>query len=258
MKFSIITPTYNRPNLLARAVESVLKQSHTDWEMIIVNDSPNNERYISFENDVSDQRIIYLKNNHNLGVNFSRNRALDNVSKSSGWIIFLDDDDYLTPLALATFRDLIQSHPNKKWFVTNLSLANGEIATSFPKSNTSYSYAWEYLILKRCKGDVTHCLGKELVNTTRFSIYIKQAEEWLFFYQIGLKEKMYYKNHVTKVICEYDPAKGLNLRKRMWNEQFKTLSRIASEGHRLNLLHHPTFLIYICMRLARIFIKTAK
>lgn len=257
MKFSIITPTYNRANLLTRAVESALKQSYTNWEMIIVNDSPDDERYNSFEKNNSDQRIIYLKNDQNAGVNFSRNRALDNVSKNSDWVIFLDDDDYLTPDALATFCDLIQGHPDKKWFVTNLRLVNGKTATSFPKSNTSYSYALEYLILKRCKGDVTHCLGIKLINASRFSKYIKQAEEWLFFYQIGLKEKMYYQDHVTKIIAEYDSTRGLSLRKRTRGEQLKTLSSIIREGYKLHVLHHPTFFIYICMRLARIFIKNS-
>ena len=46
MKFSIITPTYKRADKLSRAVNSLRNQTYTDWEMIIVNDSPAETEYL--------------------------------------------------------------------------------------------------------------------------------------------------------------------------------------------------------------------
>lgn len=255
MKFSIITPTYKRSDKLARAVNSTILQTHNDWEMIIVNDSPDDRSYESFEKTISDPRIHYFKNEQNSGVNFSRNRALDSVSKNSDWIIFLDDDDYLSPDALSTFLSLIQKHLENNWFITNRALSDGNPTTNFPKSDAEYSYAWDYLILKRGKGDATHCLSTKLIGDIRFSKLIKQAEEWIFFYQLGLKSKIFYYNHNSTITDGYDESSGLNFRKRTQIEQIKTLRMIFQEGWELRLIFTPAFVLYLFTRLVRIIAK---
>lgn len=256
MKFSIITPTYKRRDLLERSVQSVLNQAYTELEMIIVNDSPNDSSYETLTTSFSDPRIRYFVNDTNRGVNYSRNRALDSVSKDSDWVIFLDDDDYLAPDALSTFRELIIAHPECKWFVTNRAYANGKLVTKYPKSETLYSYIKDVLIFKRCKGDVTHCIKTSALTSVRYSKSIKQAEEWLFYYQIALHQKLFYHNHNSTLTDGYDEISGLNFRKRTRSEQFKTLNSFIHEGHDFNILHHPTFLIYLFIRFIRALIKT--
>lgn len=255
MKFSIITPTYKRKDLLIRTIQSVLRQSFTDWEMIIVNDSPDDPSYKAFSSLINDSRINYYVNDINRGVNFSRNRGLDNISKDSDWVIFLDDDDYLAPDALATFSELTTSHPEGNWLVTNRAYANGTLVTKYPKPETWYSYINDVLILKRCMGDVTHCIKTSLLANIRYSKRIKQAEEWLFYYQIALHEKMFYHNHNSTLTDGYDKVSGLNFRKRTHTEQLETLRAFVREGHELYLIHHPTFLIYLIMRLVRLFLR---
>ncbi|MBI5078303.1 MAG: glycosyltransferase family 2 protein [Candidatus Yonathbacteria bacterium] len=256
MKFSIITPTYRRRDLLERAIKSVLSQTYTDWEMIIVNDSPDDPKYQNLASSITDPRIRYYVNDINSGVNYSRNRALDNLSRDSAWVVFLDDDDYFVPDALAEFNKLITAFPDKKWFMTNRAYADGILETRFRRPETQYSFIWEYLILKRGKGEMTQCISTKLINGIRFSKRVKQGEEWLFYYQIELHEKMYYHNHNSTLTDGYDEVSGLNFRKRSRSEQFKTLLTLIREGNQLHLLHHPTFLIYLFMRLVRLCIKT--
>ncbi|MES3006063.1 MAG: glycosyltransferase, partial [Patescibacteria group bacterium] len=203
-----------------------------------------------------DSRIRYLKNDKNEGVNFSRNRALDSVSIHSDWIIFLDDDDYFAPDTLATFSDLIRVHGNTSWFITNRAYKNGTPITQFPKNNKWYSYVVDYLILKKGKGDVTHCIETKKTIGIRFSQHIKQAEEWLFFYQVGLKNKIFYHDHNSTITDGYDAKAGLNFRKRTRKQQFITLLVLAYEGTLLRIIYRPTFLIYLFMRLVRIVIKS--
>ncbi|MFA5132111.1 MAG: glycosyltransferase family A protein [Candidatus Paceibacterota bacterium] len=255
MRFSIITPTYKRADLLTRAVESLLRQTYTDWEMIIVNDSPTDMSYTAFASSINDARIHYHVNEINSGVNFSRNRALDNITIDSDWIIFLDDDDYLAPDALETFYDLILSKQEAKWLVTNRAKKDGTPLTLFPKDDNWYSYAWQYLILKRCKGDATHCIDTKTVNAIRFSKHVKQAEEWFFFYQLGLHQKFFYHSHNSTITDGYDAKAGLNFRKRTRGEQFETLSILGYEGLALGILYHPSFLVYLTLRLIRIALK---
>lgn len=255
MKFSIITPTYKRSNKLTRAVESVLSQTYADWEMVIVNDSPEDNKYLFFENWITDPRVIYLKNKQNSGVNFSRNYALDNISKDSDWAIFLDDDDYFSIDALETFNKLIKENLSQEWFVTNRTLTDGKKITSFPKTNISYSYIWEYLLLKRCRGDVTHVISSKSIQNIRFPKLTTQGEEWLFFYRLGLKERMFYYDHNSTFTEGYDKKLGLNFRERTWREQFFTIRNLVIEGYGLQLMRHPTFFIYILIRLLRIAFK---
>jgi glycosyltransferase involved in cell wall biosynthesis len=254
MRFSIITPTHKRVEKLTRAVASLLRQTYTDWEMIIVNDSPSDETYQSFASSINDARIHYHVNDTNLGVNKSRNYALDHVTADSKWVIFLDDDDYLAPDALATLHELILSRSSAEWIVTNRARKDGSPVTHFPKSDSWYSYAWQYLILKRCRGDATHCIDTKTIGSIRFSNNVKQAEEWIFFYELGLRAKMYYHDHNSTITDGYAAA-GLNFRKRTRGEQFETVSILAYEGASRGLIYHPTFLVYLCMRLIRIVLR---
>ncbi len=257
MKFTVITPTYKRANKLVRAVNSVLSQTYTDWEMIIVNDSPHDNTYQGFASSINDSRIHYHINDTNRGVNYSRNFAMDKASSGSDWTIFLDDDDYLAPDSLQTFHDLILLHSGKKWFITNRAYVDGKPVTQFPAPEAEYSYIWDCLILKRGKGDVTHCIETKLLTTNhiRYSRHIKQAEEWIFYYQISLLEKLFYHDHNSTITDGYDIENGLNFRKRTREEQFNTLMKFVHEGQHLKLIGRPTFILYLFMRLIRLLIK---
>lgn len=240
-----------------RTVNSVLQQTYHDWELIIINDSPFDTAYQKFSSSINDPRIHYHINSTNKGVNYSRNLGLEKASADSAWTIFLDDDDYLAPDALSTFYELIITNEGKKWFVTNRAFANGKPVTNYPRPETSYSYIWDCLILKRCRGDVTHCIETKTLtqHNIRYSKLIKQAEEWIFYYQISLHEKLYYHDHNSTITDGYDVHNGLNFRKRTRGEQLETLGKFIYEGKELNILLHPTFWIYICIRILRLIIK---
>lgn len=89
---SIITPTYNCGDFIAQTIESVLSQTYTNWELIIVDDnSSDNTQYMVDKYIKQDHRIQYHKLNQNQGVANARNFAL-NLSKGT-YIAFLDSDD---------------------------------------------------------------------------------------------------------------------------------------------------------------------
>lgn len=257
MKFSIITPTYKRPDKLIRAVLSLKNQTYQDWEMIIINDSPTDTSYINFASSINDARIHYHINEINRGVNYSRNKAISFVSSDSRWILLLDDDDYLAPDTLQIFHNLILNNQDKKWFVTNRAYANGTPLTRFPKDETNYSYALDYLITRRCKGDATHCIETKLLqqNNVQFSEHVKQGDEWFFFYQLGLTEKMYYTSHNSTITDGYDDVSGLNFRKRSKGQQLETLSILFYEGIKKKLHHHLTFLLYVILKYIKLILQ---
>ncbi len=257
MKFSIITPTYRRSDLLKRAVSSLLQQTYTDWEILIINDSPADESYFSFAGTINDPRVRYFVNDRNRGVNFCRNFGLEHLSADSRWVIFLDDDDFFAPDTLKYFSELILSHSEQKWFITNRALKNGEPLTLGAKDDTEYSYSKDYLILKRVKGDATHCIETKLIteNNLRFLHNVKQGEEWFFFYQLGLHSKMYYSDHNSTISDGYDTAAGLNFRKRTTEERLTTVVKIAYEAKILRILSKPSLFMYLLAQALLSFIK---
>lgn len=89
---SIITPLYNSEKFIGETIESVLNQTYKNWEMIIVNDcSKDNGPKIVEEYCKKDNRIKLFNNEKNMGVSFTRNKAID-ISKGK-YIAFLDSDD---------------------------------------------------------------------------------------------------------------------------------------------------------------------
>lgn len=93
---SIITPMHNAEKFVARTIESVQKQTYTDWEMIIVDDgSSDGSADIVQTYAKSDTRIHYKRLDQNAGVAQARNIAIQ--SAVGRYIAFLDSDDIWKP-----------------------------------------------------------------------------------------------------------------------------------------------------------------
>ena len=91
---SFIIPTYNRPKYLQRAIESTLKQSHQNIEVIVIDDHSDYDPLPIIE-EFNDNRIKYYRNSINKGSVYSRNRGLSVCT--GDYINFLDDDDEILP-----------------------------------------------------------------------------------------------------------------------------------------------------------------
>jgi Glycosyltransferases, probably involved in cell wall biogenesis len=95
----IITTCKREQKILHRSMQSVIKQTYTDWELIVIDDSPDDwlqrteiERMVSeLKKSNSDKNIVYQKNENNQGACRSRNTGLS-IAKGE-YIAFLDDDD---------------------------------------------------------------------------------------------------------------------------------------------------------------------
>ena len=94
---SVVMATYNRADTLARAVESVLRQGHTDWELVIVDDG-STDATAQVLQGLSDPRIRIYRHPHNRGMHAAKNTGLDHINGE--WFTTLDADDEMTPEAL--------------------------------------------------------------------------------------------------------------------------------------------------------------
>lgn len=94
---SIIMPSYNTAAYIKESIESVIGQTYTNWELIIVDDCSGDDTD-EVVAQFNDERIRYLKNEKNSGAAVSRNRALKEAR--GRWIAFLDSDDLWYPQKL--------------------------------------------------------------------------------------------------------------------------------------------------------------
>lgn len=107
---SIIVPTYNRQAYLFRAIESILYQTYSDWELLIIDDgSTDDTGEHVLELIKGNKKVRYVKT-PNRGVSAARNLGI-NISKGK-FIAFLDSDDEWLPNKLRIQMDFLQSNPN--------------------------------------------------------------------------------------------------------------------------------------------------
>jgi glycosyltransferase involved in cell wall biosynthesis len=94
MKISIIIPTYNRVGLITRAINSIVNQTHAEWELVVVDDGSIDTTEEAIKPLLGDSRIRYYKK-ANSGAAHTRNVGVDYASAE--WVTFLDSDDEAEP-----------------------------------------------------------------------------------------------------------------------------------------------------------------
>jgi glycosyltransferase involved in cell wall biosynthesis len=89
---SVVLPTYNRQNVLGRAIDSVLNQTYSNLELIIIDDGSTDETEgLIHRYQEIDKRVVYYKNEVNLGPHASRNLGI--LKAKGDYIAFQDSDD---------------------------------------------------------------------------------------------------------------------------------------------------------------------
>ena len=97
---TVVVPAYNRAPVIARALDSILKQTHANWEANVVDDgSEDDTARIVRRYAESDSRIRLLANKRNKGAQGARNTGIN--AGGGEWVAFLDSDDYWLPESLA-------------------------------------------------------------------------------------------------------------------------------------------------------------
>lgn len=105
---SVVMLTYQRADMLPKAIDSILAQTYKDFELIILNDgSTDNTKEVVAK--YTDSRIRYYENPSNKGIAYSRNRA---ASLASGkYIMIMDDDDKSLPERMQKQVEYLETHP---------------------------------------------------------------------------------------------------------------------------------------------------
>jgi len=142
--FSIIIPVYNtQPELLQKCLESVLRQSYRNWELILVNDAStqkNTLKYLRIVPDL-DERIKVIHKSENGHISQASNTGLKVAS--GDWVILLDHDDELAFGALNWLVDAINVNPRAQFIYSD----EDKITESGERFSPHFKPAWNNTLL---------------------------------------------------------------------------------------------------------------
>lgn len=139
VKFSVVISLYNKEGNILSTIQSVLKQTHTDFELLVVNDgSTDNSREI-VEN-IEDPRLRLIDKN-NGGVSSARNKGI--LESRNEWIAFLDGDDIWLPHHLEQIAKLITKNPKYMVFCGSFIRSNAELPETYDEG---YKFIPDYFV----------------------------------------------------------------------------------------------------------------
>lgn len=180
---SIIMPSYNTGRFISETIESVLAQSYSDWELIIVDDCSNDNTDDVVSQYLTDKRIRYIKNETNSGAAVSRNRALREAKGK--WIAFLDSDDLWEPDKLET--QIVFMEKNDYHFsytnyieIDEESSPNGKSVTG-PKRisrHGMYNYCWMGCLTVMYDAEVVGLIQiEDIKKNNDYAIWLKVCKK---------------------------------------------------------------------------------
>lgn len=93
MKISVVVPVYNAEKYLVKCIDSVLKQTYNDWELILIDDGSTDGSADIIDNAAASDKRIIAVHQENMGPGETRNHGIDIAT--GDFLAFLDSDDYL-------------------------------------------------------------------------------------------------------------------------------------------------------------------
>ena len=139
MNISVIIPTFNRKETLKRAIQSVLMQSYTPYEIIVIDDGSDDGTKEWLKDKYPNVKYIYQMNS---GVSSARNKGIKFAR--GDWIALLDSDDEWLPSKLKDQANEIESNPAAKFLHTNeIWIRNGVRVNQMKKHKKYGGYIFE-------------------------------------------------------------------------------------------------------------------
>jgi glycosyltransferase involved in cell wall biosynthesis len=202
MKYSVIIPLYNKAPYVAKAINSVLVQTYTDYEMVIMDDGSQDGSFDVAQKAIEGRGNCHLYRQQNEGVSMARNNAVA-LSKAEH-LCFLDADDWWEPTFLEEMSKLIEAYPDAGIYGTNYTIVN-ETKRKTRVANIGVEQGFEKGYIDYCKvyaktlamplwtGAV--CVPRKVFDEMQgFPKGIKLGEDFLLWIQIALKYRVAFLN----------------------------------------------------------------
>ena len=235
---SVILPTYNRAELLPRSIQSVLNQTHDDFELIVVDDGSEDDT-ASVIKRFSDERIRYLKLSRNVGVSRAQNAGL--AEARGAYLAFQGSDDEWHNEKLERQRHALESHPEatvaysdinrvcadgRVLYLRSPTIVRGTLIDPQTRFWQTYMLAMQAVLIRRARlGDVY--FDERLVMFEDLDLNLRLAQHHDYF-------------HLKEPLVNYYETKGITGNRR-W--ELKARRQLMRNFGRTLLTTNPGFLI---------------
>ncbi len=212
--FSIIIPVYNRSHLLGETIDTVLMQSHPDFEIIIVDDgSTENIKKLVDEKYGNEPRVKYFrKQNEERGA--ARNYGLKQAN--GDYAVFFDSDDFMKPRYLGTLNKIITENQGIKLLAAKYNYDNnGKIEYHPFLQPLADGWYDQSLFLK---GNILACNYCIRIKDNDFKLFppereLASMEDWLFLLENLANEKIFIKDEICITMRQHDERSMSNNQK---------------------------------------------
>lgn len=226
--FSVVIPVFNREQSLENALQSVIKQSFQNFEVLIVDDGSEpviankiKQLIVNFQ----DQRLKLLRHKINKNGAAARNTGIG--AASGQYVCFLDSDDIWLPNKLELVFNCINTQNPSDYFLIHhqyRNSKNGVLAEALPKiSKGSYESVAHYSFVTNDVGGIqssTICVPIELAKRCLFDERFSGHQDWDFALQVGAFTRHFYFISEPLTIrnkdSDYGVADGLSWQYSLW------------------------------------------
>lgn len=202
MRFSIIIPLYNKAPYVAKAVRSVLSQSFTDYELVIVDDGSKDGSAEIASHVIEGHANCRLLKQENAGVSIARNNG---VAASQGdCICFLDADDWWEPTFLEEMSALIEEFPDAGVYGTGYTIVNETkhktrvapigVESGFEKGYINYCQVYAKTLAMPLTSISVAIPRPVFDEMNGFPLGVKLGEDFMLWIHIALKHEVAFLN----------------------------------------------------------------
>ena len=195
---SVVIPCYNAGQYLTRSVESILAQTFTNFQIIIVNDGSNDKLTLKILRKLKKNKKIKIINKKNSGLSAARNSGIKEAK--SNYILMLDADDWLRLDTIEIFFKYLEKNKKISYVYSNIHLADekkGVLKKNFNFFEQLFTNQIPYCVLFR-----KSILGKKF----RYDQKMKKGfEDWDLNIRLG--SSGYYGKCINKNLFNYNVSK---------------------------------------------------
>jgi glycosyltransferase involved in cell wall biosynthesis len=211
----VITPTYNRANLLPEAISSVLSQDYPHVTLTVIDDgsTDNSSAVCSDMANLLPKRLVYL-HQENKGCASARNRGLEELDGRFGFVCFLDSDDRLLPGKLAREVALLDRHSEAEFTYADSVIfdeASGqERIQTVAGSGQPDRFAIEHFLTNEAKCSAI-LYRADAVRHRRFREDLRYNEDSDFLQRVAIENRGVYSPHPGCRVRWHEGSKSRNL-----------------------------------------------
>lgn len=199
LRFSVVIPLYNKRAFVRRAVDSVLRQSFEDFELIVVDDGSTDDSAESLV-DITDARFRLIRQ-ENAGAGPARNRGI--LEARAEWIAFLDADDCWLPEHLFETASIIRAFPGASLVATGYREVRDVAQAALWKTETSKIRSIDYFLeAARNVGRVNSSnasVRREVVEKLGGFANFRAGEDLEYWARIALSDPVAISDRVTSI-----------------------------------------------------------